>query len=239
MCNLYEPSNHAAVEAYLADQQLEFELPGFDVARPVGPRGTGLFVRADGSKRLRGQMGQWGMIRPKSPAPKPGDRPYQTNNARIESIAEKPTYRHAWRAGQRCLIPAAWYAEPNWQTGKNIWWHLRRADGRPWWLAGLWDAWTNPETGEIIPNYTMITCNCDSHPLLNRLHKPDPQLPPDKQDKRAVVHIDSGDWYQWLYGTQDEALQLIRPQAQDVFDQADALRTDQILATQRGSGSLF
>ena len=36
-----------------------------------------------------------------------------------------------WRRGQRCLIPASWYQEPNWETGRNIWWQLRRADGAP------------------------------------------------------------------------------------------------------------
>ena len=45
-----------------------------------------------------------------------------TNNARSETVVSRPTYRAAWAAGQRCLIPAAWYQEPNWETGKNIWW---------------------------------------------------------------------------------------------------------------------
>jgi hypothetical protein len=33
-------------------------------------------------------------------------------------------------------------------------------------LPGLWDEWNNPETGEVVPSYTMITQNCDGHPLL-------------------------------------------------------------------------
>jgi putative SOS response-associated peptidase YedK len=103
---------------------------------------------------------------------------------------QRPTYRDAWRRGQRCLIPCAWYQEPNWETGKNIWWRMRRADGAPWALGGIWSEWTDPASGEIVPSYSMITINCDGHPLLGRLHKPDPKLPDDAQDKRSVVPLE-------------------------------------------------
>jgi hypothetical protein len=56
----------------------------------------------------------------------------------------------------------------------------------------------------------MITQNCDAHPLLKLMHKPDPKLPPDKQDKRAVVPIERVDWNMWLNGSSDDALSLIQ-----------------------------
>lgn len=204
--------------------------------RTVGPFGNGVFLRQESNADLVAHVGQWGLIRPGQATRIPEKR-YQTNNARIESVAEKPTYRHAWGRGQRCLIPAEWYAEPNWETGKNIWWHLRRADGAPWFLAGLWSEWTDKDTGEVVPNFTALTCNCDDHPMLARLHKPDPKLPANQQDKRSLIHIDAADWERWLCGSADEALQLIRPQPAEVFDQADALRTDAALAG--GQGGLF
>lgn len=221
------PKDDLAV--YVRKHLPDLFLPDYDASRPVGPFGAGLFLRSvDGV--MNGTVGQWGLIRPKSPAPKPGDKRYNTNNARIESISEKPTYRYAWKSGKRCLVPAAWYAEPNWETGKNIWWHLKRADGAPWFLAGLWDEWTHPDTGEIVPNFTMITRNCDDHPMLARLHKPDPKLPPDQQDKRSLVHIDPIDWAQWLDGSEDEARALLKLQPTNVFDQADSVKTDKLLA---------
>ena len=96
-------------------------------------------------------------------------------------------------------------------------------------LAGIWNTWTDPATGEIVPNFTMLTCNCDDHPMLARLHKPDPTLPADKQDKRALIHIEPEHWPTWLTGTADEVRALIRPQSVGVFDQGDALKTDQLL----------
>lgn len=238
MCNLYQMSPKGAAERAIAEAG--FLLTGDDWAPvTVGPFDAGAFLVPGAAGELRAVVGQWGMIRPGQPERRPEKR-YQTNNARIESVAEKPTYRHAWARGQRCLIPAEWYAEPNWETGKNIWWNLRRADGAPWFLAGLWSEWIDPATGEVVPNYTMLTCNCDEHPMLGRLHKPDPKLPADQQDKRSLIHIDTDNWDQWLSGTIDEALSLIRPQPAESFDQADALKTDRLLAEgASGQSALF
>lgn len=56
--------------------------------------------------------------------------------------------------------------------GVDVPWHLRRRDGDLWGLAGLYNGWTDPVTGEIVPSYTMLTLNCDGHPLLSPMHKP-------------------------------------------------------------------
>ena len=133
-----------------------------------------------------------------------------TNNVRRERLASAPTFRDAWRKGQRCIIPAEHYDEPYWGTGKNIWWRFWRADGEPWALAGIWSEWTDPQTGEVIPSYSMITQNCDGHPVLGRMHKPDPELPPDQQDKRTVVPLEPQHWDQWLQGSEADAQALIQ-----------------------------
>ena len=67
------------------------------------------------------------------------------------------------------------------------------------------------ETGQV------HTQNCDGHPLLGLMHKPDPNLPPDKQDKRSVVPIEKKDWDAWLHGTTGHASDLIQVPAIDLF----------------------
>jgi hypothetical protein len=47
----------------------------------------------------------------------------------------------------------------------------------------------------------MLTINADHHPLMGRMHKPDPKFPADQQDKRSVIRIDQGDADRWLAGT--------------------------------------
>ncbi len=254
MCNLYHMTPKNDLEVYVRRHLARLWLPEWEPPKPfVGPFDTGLFLRANRGEEtqsrgvgLEGCYGQWGLIRPGSPGRKdmmqprttPGrkpaaPRPRTTNNARIETVATTPTFRAAWNEGRRCLIPASWYQEPNWETGKNIWWQLRRADGDPWMLAGIWNEWVDPATGEVVPNYSMLTCNCDGHPLLGRLHKPDPSMPADAQDKRAVIHVTPEHWATWLSGSVSEAQALLQPSAAEVFDPSDAIATDEALGRAR------
>lgn len=226
MCNLYHLAPRDALHTYF-----RAELPAAYRETSVGPYGAGLFLHDPGAGP-QSVWGQWGMVPPGSLQRCPASRAILTNNARAETLAVKPTYRSAWRAGRRCLIPAAWYQEPNWETGRNLWWRLARADGAPWALAGLWSDWTDPASGEIVPTYTMITVNCDGHPLLGRLHKPDPSLPPDAQDKRSVVALEPGDWATWLRGGTEAATALLRPPPVERFDPAVTRETDQLLGQQ-------
>jgi hypothetical protein len=56
----------------------------------------------------------------------------------------------------------------------------------------------------------MLTINADGHPLMGRMHKPDPSLPPDAQDKRSVIPIERADLDQWLAGSVEDARALMR-----------------------------
>ncbi len=186
----------------------------------VFPRAPGPFIRAarDSIEPARELIvGQWGLI---PWFAKTAKLSYSTNNARYEELATKASYKQPWARGQRCIIPAVSFDEPNWESGRNVWWTFRRADGDPWGLAGLWNAWTDKTTGEVFESYTMLTLNADEHPLMSRMHKPDPKLGPTEQDKRSVVAIELEDVDQWLYGTQRQASALVRLSPVDLFDAA-------------------
>lgn len=204
------------------------------------------------------EVGQWGMIPWYCKTPKPAARngmPIQTNNARRERLAVAETYKGPWAAGQRCLIPAMTFDEPYYPNhdpkAKSIAWRFARADGEPWMLAGLYAEWTNPETGEIVPSFSLITQNCDGHPLLGLMHKPEVDkktkeiLPADKQDKRAVVPIERYRQDEWLHGRIDQAVSLIKVPALEIFrhSAADlakniplpgAARNTQVIASREG-----
>ena len=220
MCNLY-----GTTDAEELRSQLFLDLDGAAWDNIVAPLGRGVYIRQGN----RAQVGQWGMIPPSSkertPKTREGRR-LSTNNARRETVATAWTYRFPWARRQRCLIPAWWYQEPYWgishadlmtATPQSIPWHFRRADGAPWMLAGLWNEWTDPSTGEVVPSYTMLTQNCDGHPVLGLMHRPEKELPHDKQDKRSVVPIERADWDTWLHGAVEAAEALIRVPPVELF----------------------
>ena len=222
MCNIYQPASREFLETQWT-RHISSEM---QYKPRIGPRDNGPFVTA-----VDLRVGQWGMIRPGSRervAKDRNGRAMMTNNARAERVATAPTYRDAWRNGARCLIPAESYDEPYWGTGKNIWWRFKRADQTPWMLAGLWSEWTDLTTGEIVSSYTMLTMNCDTHPLLRLMHKPDTNQPSDQQDKRSVVVIERADWDLWLRGSVDDATALIQLPGMDVFEHGPADSSKQI-----------
>ena len=219
MCNRYTPPALLDIEREWA------------VGRPnpmrwwdevLFPRGTGPFIRraresADYEREL--VAGQWGLIPWFAKEPK---LKYPTNNARSEELADKASYKHPWARGQRCIIPASDFDEPNWETGRNVWWRFKRADGAPWSLAGLWNTWTDKTTGEVHESYTMLTINADMHPLMKRMHKPDPKAPENAQDKRSVIPIEAGEVDTWLAGTVEEASRLLQLAPVELFDAGPA-----------------
>ena len=210
MCNRYAPPPRATIDAHW---NLDGDSP-FEWAAALHPRSLGPFIRAAGGRREL-VVGQWALIPHYA---KDRKLPYSTNNARSEEMAKKATFRQPWARGQRCLIPATSFDEPNWESGKNVWWRFRRADGAPWGLAGLWNTWIDQATGEVVESYTMLTINADHHPLMSRMHKPDPAYGPDEQDKRSVIPIELRDADTWLHGSVADASALLRVAPVEVFE---------------------
>ena len=68
----------------------------------------------------------------------------------------------------------------------------------------------------------MLTRNADDHPIMSRMHKHDPKLGPDEQDKRSVIAIEEEEVGQWLTGTAEEVQTLLRPPAMEVLVAAHA-----------------
>jgi hypothetical protein len=66
-----------------------------------------------------------------------------------------------------------------------------------------------------------LTQNCDGHPLLARMHKPElhpvTKVPLAEQDKRSVVPIEEKDWDAWLNGTLEQAEALIVVPGIEIF----------------------
>ncbi|HBH05204.1 MAG TPA: SOS response-associated peptidase [Flavobacteriales bacterium] len=74
-----------------------------------------------------------------------------------KGIVNKPSFRKAIRS-QRCLIPADCFIEgPEKEKLSKPYVVYLRNGQRPFSFAGIWDIWTDKETGEIVQGFSIIT----------------------------------------------------------------------------------
>jgi len=105
-------------------------------------------IAENGKRKL--EMLHWGLIPSWAKDPEVGNKMI---NARAETVAEKPSYRKAFKE-RRCLILADGFYE--WQktdSGKQPF-YIRMEDESPFAFAGLWESWQN---GRKIRSCTIIT----------------------------------------------------------------------------------
>ena len=113
-----------------------------------------------------------------------------TYNARSETVASKPSFRTAWRNGQLAAIPVQCFYEPNYETGKAVRHAIRRKDGEPFWLAGLWERRMD-DPGPTRMSFTMLTMAAPGHPIMGRMHGLE-------DEKRSVVVLGDDTRTDWL-----------------------------------------
>jgi len=98
-------------------------------------------------------------------------------NARAETLAEKPSFRSAFRR-RRCLVLADGYYE--WQRSGAVKqpYFIAFEDGLPFGMAGLWEKWRDPASGEPLESCCIVTTS--PAPSVAHLHDRMPVIvPPD------------------------------------------------------------
>jgi len=120
-------------------------------------------------------MAKWGLIPHWS---KEAKTKYSTINARIETVAEIPTYRTPFMH-RRCLIPTDGFYEWKVTDGRKIPHHIRMSDGGVFALAGLWDRWEGE--GESLESCSIIVMPANE--IMKSLHERMPDI-------IAPVHYD-------------------------------------------------
>jgi putative SOS response-associated peptidase YedK len=136
-------------------------------------------IEADGERIVSGL--KWGLIPSWAKDDKIGSK---LINARAETLAEKPSFRNAFRA-QRCIIPASGFYE--WQkTAKGakqpFYFYLK--DKPVFGFAGLYEEWLDKESGELVESCTIITT--EANKVLEPVHE------------RMPVILKPKDYDEWL-----------------------------------------
>ena len=177
--------------------QPDFNIAPTKQAPVVLTRAVRGVVDAAPTRQLR--LLTWGLVPSWSKDVKVGLR---MTNARSESLLGKSSFARA-AASRRCLVPAdGWY---EWQVSPSAIdakgnarkqpFFVRRSDGAPSAMAGLYEFWRDSTRAEDDPDawlttYTIITSAAE--PGLDRIH-----------DRQPLV-LERADWDDWLDPTQTD-----------------------------------
>lgn len=188
MCGRYALHAHPQVIA------LQFELASMQEVRArynIAPASQVLIVRA-GEGAAQAALVRWGLVPRWAKDPAIGAK---LSNARAESVAEKPSFREAFRR-RRCLIPASGFYEWKPEAGRRQPYYVHPAQGELFAFAGLWEAWRGPEG--VLETCAIITT--DANAVMRSIH-----------DRMPVI-VAQRDYACWLDCTPgNEVRDLLRP----------------------------
>lgn len=126
-------------------------------------------------------------------------------NARGESVADKPSFRSAFKR-RRCLMPADGFYE--WHrpdTGPKTPYNIHLKEGGPFAMAAIWETWMASDGSEVDTCAIITTA---ANKTLEPIHH------------RMPVILAPGDWAAWLETPETEArdlLPLLRPAPDDLL----------------------
>ncbi|MCC8146749.1 MAG: SOS response-associated peptidase [Bacteroidales bacterium] len=125
-------------------------------------------VIVSGSSQL--EVMRWGLI-PGSAKPEAKERYNKQNlykNAKAENLFTTWPWRNLWQY-QRCIIPVTGFFETHYHSdGTKQPYFIQRSDKQIFSIAGLYDEWKDPETGESYKSFVMITV--PATPKLREIH---------------------------------------------------------------------
>ncbi len=176
------------------------EVPDFGPRYNIAPSQPVAVVRLDRESQQRQlDLLRWGLIPSWAKDPSGG---YRMINARAETVAEKPSFRSAFRT-RRCLVIADGFYEWKKEGKEKRPCYIRAQDGQPFAFAGLWESWEDRQApGTVVESCTIITT--EANELLRPVHE------------RMPVILSPGDYDLWLDPQEKETqrlLSLLRPAA--------------------------
>jgi putative SOS response-associated peptidase YedK len=152
------------------------------------------------------RMLNWGLIPSWTKSLKDaGEIRYKTFNARSETIDKKPSFSGSVRS-KRCIIPVKGFFEWQHTDYGKIPWYIYHSDYQTFSLAGLWNEWSDSNSGETYVTFSIITT--DANKMMAEIHN---------SGKRMPAILQRQDEYRWLdlSAEPSEALGLLKPSPDD------------------------
>lgn len=170
--------------AFYSPAEATAALFGVDVSLEIPPRYNIAptqdipAIRYDRQKQRELVMLRWGLVPFWAKDPSIGNRMI---NARSETVAEKPSYRAAYR-DRRCLVLTDGFYEWRKEGDVKQPYFISLASGEPFAFAGLWEQWRDRDNDESMQTTTIITAQAND--FLSQLHQRMPvALLPEHADR--------------------------------------------------------
>lgn len=143
-------------------EESSIEETDYTASYNIAPSQEVLAVVNDGTKNRLGYL-KWGLIPPWAKDAKIG---YKMINARAETAAEKPSFRHAFKK-KRCIILADSFYEWQRTDEGKIPMLVKLKSGEPFAFAGLWESWKSPDR-KTVNTCTILTTGANE--LMGTIH---------------------------------------------------------------------
>lgn len=112
-----------------------------------------------------------------------------TLNAKSETLLELRSFKDAARY-RRCVICLDGFFEYHHHNDKKYPFFMKMKDGQPIYLAGIWNDWTNKETGEVHRTVSIVTT--EANEIMRHIHN-NPKNP-----NRMPVIIPAENMSDWM-----------------------------------------
>ncbi len=143
------------------------------------------------------------------------------NNARAETLSEKPSFRNAYRK-RRCLVLADGYYEWQRSAASKQPYYIQLASFEPFAMAGLWEAWRDPANGDTLESCTLVTTT--PVPSIAHIH-----------DRMPVI-LPTGAYDEWLDPANPDVERLDRLLRPDAALQVTARPVSRLVNNARNQG---
>ena len=133
----------------------------------IAPTAFVAAIRKDSEQQRELVMLRWGLVPSWARDPAIGNRMI---NARAETVAEKPSFREAFKH-RRCVVLADGFYEWHRDGDVKTPYFISLKSGEPFALAGLWENWQDRESDESLQTTALITvaANDFMQPLHHRM----------------------------------------------------------------------
>jgi putative SOS response-associated peptidase YedK len=197
MCGRYghTKTNKEKIKKALRLKEIDFDLvPRYNIAP-----GQDIAVVLNATPKAL-TLARWGLVPSWAKDEKTG---YKMNNARCETIFEKPSFRHCIRK-KRCLILADCFYEWQKTDGKKQPYCIQLKTEETFAFAGIWDCWE--KGGNALVTCSIVTC--EPNTLMSPIH-----------DRMPVILSTPEDSQKWLSECNEEGIRaLLRPHDHNLMD---------------------